>query len=159
MTPSVERADIAAAAAITALTGELLEEIQLAIGERVFGFDAARNQARLEAALESGRCIVFHIPDPQPGVGSIALLAMCEGFALYAEGAFGIITELYVRPPHRGRGLGRALVAAARVHGRRLGWSRLEVTTPPLPAFARTLGFYEREGFSISGGRKLRVLL
>ena len=45
--------------------------------------------------------------------------------------------------------------ADARAHGRQQGWSRIDVTIPPLPAFARTLGFDEREGFSISGGRKL----
>jgi GNAT superfamily N-acetyltransferase len=120
MTPSIERADVSAAAVVTALSGELLEEIQAAIGERVFSFDAAWNQTRLEEALETGRCVVF--------------LA-------------------------RGRELGSALLAAAREHGRRQGWSRLEVTTPPLPAFSRTLGFYEREGFAVSGGRKLRCLI
>ena len=58
MTPSIERADVSAAAVVTALSGELLEEIQAAIGERVFSFDAAWNQTRLEEALEwvgSGR--------------------------------------------------------------------------------------------------------
>jgi GNAT superfamily N-acetyltransferase len=159
MTPSIERAAIAAAAVITALTGELLEEIQAAIGERVFRFDAARNQARLEGALASGRCVVFLARAPRPGDEPLGFLALCEGFALYAEGAYGIITELYVRPQQRGRGLGAALLAAAREHGRLQGWSRLEVTTPPLPAFSRTACFYEREGFTISGGRKLRALL
>jgi GNAT superfamily N-acetyltransferase len=159
MTPSVERADVSVAAAITALTGELLEEIQTAIGERVFRFDAARNQARLEGALESGRCVVF-VARSHHGAGEpLGFLALCEGFALYAEGCFGIITELYVRPPHRGRGLGSALLAAAREHGRHQGWSRLEVTTPPLPAFDRTLAFYEQEGFALSGGRKLFCLI
>ncbi len=159
MTSRIEPAGASDAAAITSLTGELLEEIQVAIGERVFRFDAALNQARLVEALESGRCVVFLARNRHPGGESLGFLAMCEGFALYAEGTFGIITELYVRPPHRGRGLGRALLAAARNHGRRRGWSRLEVTTPPLPAFQRTLAFYEREGFAVSGGRKLRALI
>ncbi len=161
MTPSIERADVSSAAAITTLTGELLEEIQAAIGERMFSFDAALNQTRLEEALETGRCVVFLARGrgPHPDGDPQGFLALCEGFALYAEGDFGIITELYVRPPHRSRELGSALLAAAREHGRRQGWSRLEVTTPPLPAFSRTLGFYEREGFAVSGGRKLRCLL
>ena len=159
MTPSIERAEASAAAAITALTGALLEEIQAAIGEQVFRFDAGRNRARLEGALESGRCVVFLARAPHPEGEPLGFLALCEAFALYAEGTFGLITELYVAPPHRSRGLGSALLAAAREHGHRQGWSRLEVTTPPLPAFARTLGFYEREGFAVSGGRKLRALL
>ena len=159
MTPTVARAAVSAAPAITALTGALLEEIQTAIGERVFRFDAAETQTRLEAALQSHRCVVFLAPGLDPGEAPLGCLALCEAFALYAEGAFGIITELYVRPPHRGRGLGGALLAAARAHARGQGWRRLEVTTPPLPAFARTLAFYEREGFAISGGRKLRCLI
>ena len=36
------------------------------------------------------------------------------------------------------------------------GWSRIEVTTPPLPEFGRTLRFYEANGFSVTGGRKLK---
>ena len=35
----------------------------------------------------------------------------------------------------------------------------LEVTTPPLPQFDKTLAFYEREAFAITGGRKLKVVL
>ena len=41
--------------------------------------------------------------------------------------------------------------------GRLKGWTRLEVTTPPLPEFDRTLAFYQQQGFSISGGRKLKM--
>ncbi len=39
------------------------------------------------------------------------------------------------------------------------GWKRLEVTTPPLPQFDNTLAFYRREGFAITGGRKLKRVL
>jgi hypothetical protein len=39
------------------------------------------------------------------------------------------------------------------------GWRRLEVTTPPLPQFDGTMAFYQREGFSIAGGRKLKLEL
>ncbi len=37
------------------------------------------------------------------------------------------------------------------------GWKQLEVTTPPLPEFARTLQFYRENSFQITGGRKLRL--
>jgi len=46
-------------------------------------------------------------------------------------------------------------VAQAKSFGLSRGWIRLEVTTPPLRQFDRTLAFYEREGFAISGRRKL----
>jgi GNAT superfamily N-acetyltransferase len=86
-------------------------------------------------------------------------VALCECHALYAEGAFGTIPELYVRPDYRTRKLGRRLVNEAKAFGATRGWKRLEVTTPPLPQFDRTLAFYEREGFSVAGGRKLKTLL
>ena len=82
-----------------------------------------------------------------------------ESYALYAEGAFGTIPELYVRPEYRGNALGLRLVSEVKSFGSSRGWTRLEVTTPPLPQFERTLAFYEREGFAIAGGRKLKVCL
>jgi hypothetical protein len=50
-------------------------------------------------------------------------------------------------------------VARAKAFGAARGWKRLEVAAPPLPEFGRTLVFYERQGFSVAGGRKLRILL
>jgi GNAT superfamily N-acetyltransferase len=87
------------------------------------------------------------------------LLTLAECRALYAEGRFGIIPELYVRPDRRSQGVGGKLVTEAKRVARSNGWVRLEVTTPPLPQFDRTLAFYERQGFSISGGRKMKLSL
>ncbi len=39
---------------------------------------------------------------------------------------------------------------------RRGNW--LGATTPLLPQFDKTLAFYVREGFSVTGGRKLKTL-
>jgi hypothetical protein len=58
---------------------------------------------------------------------------------------------------YRANKLGLRLVSQVKSFGESRSWTRLEVTTPPLPQFARTLAFYERKGFSISGGRKLKV--
>ncbi|MDP9132878.1 MAG: GNAT family N-acetyltransferase [Nitrospirota bacterium] len=88
---------------------------------------------------------------------AVGFLALTENHALYAEGAFGAIPELYVRPAFRSRQVGATLLAEAKRIARSKGWTRLEVTTPPLPQFDRTLAFYERQGFSISGGRKMKV--
>lgn len=89
----------------------------------------------------------------------IGFITLCESHALYAEGTFGIIPELYVRPEYRSQGVGLSLVEQAETFGCTRGWKRLEVTSPPLPEFDKTLAFYEREGFSISGGRKLKLIL
>ena len=92
---------------------------------------------------------------PEP----LGFLALYESSALYTEGTYGTIPEFYVRPAHRSKGIGAALIGEARRFGQSRGWRRLEVTTPPLPQFDRTLAFYQREGFSISGGRKLKLEL
>ena len=93
------------------------------------------------------------------GTSSCGFIAVYESQALYAEGRFGILPELYVRPQYRSQGVGRRLVAGVKDYAAEEGWTRIEVTTPSLPQFERTLAFYEREGFAVSGGRKLRVLL
>ena len=55
------------------------------------------------------------------------------------------------------KGIGRSLLKKTMGFGRDKGWKRLEVTTPPLPHFERTLYFYQVNGFEIVGGRKLKV--
>jgi GNAT superfamily N-acetyltransferase len=89
----------------------------------------------------------------------VGFIALYESYALYAEGAFGTIPELYVRPEYRSKGVGKKLTDKAKELAAAKGWARLEVTTPPLPQFERTLQFYEKEGFSITGGRKLKTNL
>lgn len=59
----------------------------------------------------------------------------------------------------REHGIGAMLVNRAMEHGTGRGWKRLEVATPPLPHFNRTVKFYERQNFEVTGGKKLRVLL
>lgn len=144
------------AAQIAALAGELLGEIMDAVGAPVFNFDLAATGERLREFIGEEKYFVFGAWDGDVPVGFIALY---ESYALYAEGAFGTIPELYVRPGYRCRELGFHLVEQAKVFGRSRGWKRLEVTTPPLPQFDKTLAFYEREGFAITGGRKLKVAL
>ncbi|WP_426343504.1 N-acetyltransferase family protein [Pseudoduganella sp. R-32] len=141
---------------IAEMVGELLAEIMAAIGERAFNFDLAVTIERLGAFLSQEKYFVFVAFDGDRPAGFVALY---ESYALYAEGAFGTIPEFYVRPAYRSKALGLQLLSKAKAFGRSRGWKRLEVTTPPLPQFDRTLAFYEREGFAISGGRKLKVLL
>ena len=142
---------------LAVMVGELLDEIMSATDTRAFNFDLEETTGRLKGFIEQGRYFVLVARD----IGGIDLgfVALYECYALYAEGAFGTIPELYVRPGHRANKLGLHLVDRAKSFGVSRGWTRLEVTTPPLPQFERTLAFYEREGFSISGGRKLKLSL
>ncbi len=155
-TITVRRAETADADTVAHLVGELLQEIMERIGSDVFHFDLDETQARLKTFIAEEKNFVFVAADHEKGE-AVGFVTVYEGHALYAEGAFGTMAELYVRPAYRSRGLGKAMVDAVKAFGNARGWKRLEVTTPPLPVFDATLAFYEREGFEISGGRKLKT--
>lgn len=142
---------------VAVMVGELLAEIMNAIDVQAFNFDLDETTARLKDFLSNEKYFVFVARSWS--LSPAGFITLYESYALYAEGAFGTIPELYVRPAYRKNKLGFHLVSQAKSFGASRGWKRLEVTTPPLPQFDRTLAFYEREGFSISGGRKLKVAL
>ncbi|SOE57105.1 Ribosomal protein S18 acetylase RimI [Burkholderia sp. OK233] len=87
------------------------------------------------------------------GDSPVGVLLMTEGVAIYAGGAFGQITELYVRPEYRSGGLAAALVREAAKFGKERGWKRLDVGAPDQPRWARTLAFYLSAGFMEVGPR------
>ena len=153
----IQRAHAADAPAVAVLVGELLAEIVNTIGIQAFNFNLQETTERLAIYLANETYFVF-VARPADG-RPIGFVALSECHALYAEGTFGTIPELYVRPEYRTRKLGRRLVSEAKAFGAARGWKRLEVTTPPLPQFDRTLAFYEREGFAVAGGRKLKTVL
>jgi len=139
------------------MVGELLNEIMTSIGINVFNFNLEETKDRLTDFIDQEKYFVFVAQNEH--AAPIGFIALFEGHALYAEGAFGTIPELFVRPDFRSQNVGKRLVEQAKTFGSSRGWKRLEVTTPPLPLFDKTLSFYEREEFAITGGRKLKVLL
>jgi ribosomal protein S18 acetylase RimI-like enzyme len=158
VTTTTHRATKEESDAIAILVGELLQEIMDRIGIDVFHFDLEETKARLAEFIEQEKNFVFVAQDNENGE-LIGFVTVYEGFALYAEGAFGTMAELYVRPSYRSHGIGKMLTQTVKDFGDKKGWKRLEVTTPPLPQFDATLSFYQREGFEISGGRKLKIVL
>lgn len=154
----IERAKHDQVGEIAILVGDLLQEIMDRIGIDVFHFDLEETKERLRDFIDSEKNFVFIAID---GVSNqiIGFVSSYEGYALYAEGAFGTMAELYVKPSYRSQGIGKMLIQALKDFGDQRGWKRLEVTTPQLPQFDATLAFYEREGFEISGGRKLKRVL
>ena len=154
---TIHPASVEDAPEVATMVGELLAEIMQAIGVQAFNFDLGATTARLQDFIQREKYFVFVARDSDHSPAGF--IALYESYALYAEGAFGTIPELYVRPAQRVHGVGLQLVAQAKSFGAARGWTRLEVTTPPLPQFDRTLAFYEREGFAISGGRKLKLSL
>lgn len=152
---SILRASTNDAREVAIMVGELLHEIMSAIGIQAFNFDLDETTDRLTDFIGNGKYFVFFAKGGETSY--IGFIALCESYALYAEGAFGSIPELYVRPGFRSQNIGQRLIDQAKSFANSRGWKRLEVTTPPLPQFDKTLAFYEKEGFAITGGRKLKV--
>lgn len=142
---------------VALMVGELLTEIMRTIHVQAFNFNFNETVTRLNNFIEQEKYFVFLACNHHNE--SIGFLTLHESYALYAEGSFGTIPEFYVRTNFRSKNVGQTLLNQARSFGKSRGWKRLEVTTPPLPQFDRTLAFYEREGFSVAGGRKLKALL
>ncbi len=142
-------------AALIPLVGELLEEIMKCIDVRAFDFNRQNAHTQAEQMIADGSYWVF-VAEELGANKLVGFVSLYESFALYAQGAYGTIPELYVRPDWRSKQVGRQLLEAAADFGKQKGWHRIEVTTPPLPEFERTLNFYQANGFEISGGRKLK---
>lgn len=144
------------AAAVASMVKALLEEIMAATGSNHFKANEEELRARCRDFLCQGHYTAWLA---WAGNAAAGVLTLTEARALYAGGAFGVIPEFYVAPGYRSKGIGAALLAAAREHGKARGWTRLEVTTPPLPEFDRALRFYQANGFEVTGGKKLKTML
>jgi len=89
----------------------------------------------------------------------IAVVTMTETHALYVKGTIGVVQEFYIAPKYRASGVGSMLIEQVKDYGRECNWSCIELCTPPLPEFERTLNFYQNNGLNPVGGRKMRQML
>ena len=100
--------------------------------------------APLVSALWSELLERYGQPDPDPDGVTAATLAPPEGAFVVAwadttpvgcgglrrfEAGVGEVKRMYVAPPHRGRGIGRAVLAALETRARNLGYHRLILET------------------------------
>lgn len=121
---------------------ELLEE-SLRDGEPLPSLFAAR----LARAVEGGYLDVLCARAGDRLVG-VAVLAFRPGVSLGAD--FASVEELHVRLEERGRGVGRALLAAVGERCRGRGVSYVEVQTDDEAAsFYEALGFEPEEGVRV----------
>jgi len=139
---------------LSIMTGELLQEIMNKIDIKAFNFNQEETQKRAEDLISKNLYFVFIAKEKNKSIGFIS---MYESYALYAEGAYGTIPELYIKEEYRSSNIGKLLLKKAKEFAVSKNWKRLEVTTPPLPEFDRTLSFYENNSFEIAGGRKLKT--
>lgn len=156
MTVQITPAGIEYADTVATMVGELLHDIMAAVNDKSFAFHHADTVDRARAWIKKDLyTVLLATLDSKP----VGFLSLYESYALYTEGVYGTIPEFYVRSAYRSQGIGSALLVEAKAIGHQRRWKRREVTTPPLPQFDRTLSFYERNGFTISGGRKLKLNL
>lgn len=141
---------------LSILTGELLREIMDRINMKAFNFEQQETEARAKEMLSEKVYYAFLARERNTDE-AIGFISLYESYALYSEGAYGTIPELYVRPEYRSGSIGASLLKRAKEFAVSKNWKRLEVTTPPIPEFDRTLSFYESNGFEISGGKKLKT--
>ena len=141
---------------IAALIVKLTKEICELTATQHFDIDLDITIQRCQKLITNGHYdAIIAFCDDKP----VAVVTMAETYALYAGGKVGIIQEFYVIPEQRSSGIGAKLVDQVRKHGLQYNWSCIELCTPPLPEFERTLNFYERNGLIAVGGRKMRQTL
>lgn len=140
------------------LVNSLFNEIMKRTGGQHFSVTVEETTELCRTLMEQGKYAVYLAFDPVTDT-AVGCMTLCEAHSLYARGTFGIIQELYVSPDYRSCNVGAALLERAAEHAGKLGWKRLELCTPPLPEFARALSFYEKHGFEVTGGRKMKVVL
>ena len=131
----------------------LLNEIIERVGMQAFDVDENKAVRLCEDFIADRRYRVLAAFDDDR---IVSFGALCESHSLYAEGSFGILQEFYVEPEYRSRNLGQRMIETMVEYGKWQGWTRLELCTPPLPAFDRTVSFYESNGFEITGGYKMK---
>ena len=101
---------------------------------------------RLAPLLESGDLAVLLVGD---GPDGLAVLRFRP--SIWITGLECYLAELYVRPPLRGQGRGRALMEAVLAFARERGAGYIELNTGEDDTAARAL--YERLGFSNTEGK------
>ena len=152
------KADVSDSNEVAAMVKELTDEIVSTVGGKHFNIDVDETAERCGAFISEGRYSIFLAVDGESSE-KIGFLSLTESNALYAEGAFGIVQELYVKKPFRSRGAGHKLIDAAVREGRSRGWKRIELCTPPVPHFEGTVRFYEGHNFEVTGGKKMKLIL
>ncbi len=134
---------------VAGLVLELLSEIEPAYAETLtlHGLTGVA-----ESLLAGGQGYwAFLAVDDEGGI--VGVLTLNECAAIYANGLFGEIAELYVTPQWRSAKTGALLIDTAVAFGRDRGWSALEVGAPDLPQGQRAVNFYFGYGFKMSGPR------
>jgi len=116
---TIQRATINDAPEVAVMVGELLNEIMSTIGIHAFNFSLDETMARLKDFIYREKYFVFVAQSENQAL--VGFIALYENYALYAEGAFGTIPELFVRPGYRSQNVGQRLMEQAKTFGNSRG--------------------------------------
>ena len=83
----------------------------------------------------------------------VGVVTINQCAAISSGGRFGEISELYVVPDYRSKGVGALLIDATIGFCRERGWHSIEVGAPSAPTWQRTIDFYLGHGFEEVGPR------
>lgn len=138
------------AVTVAGLVHSLLDELS---GGKAPEIEEVAERAK---AVLSGTGVVAALAyaDDEP----VGVMTLNECAAIYAGGKFGEISELYVRPEMRSKGVAQQLLDHAQQEALARGWKRIEVGAPGQPDWHRTLNFYLRNGFDEVGPRLRRLI-
>jgi GNAT superfamily N-acetyltransferase len=89
---------------------------------------------------------------------AVGALMIQERASVRAGDVYGKLTELYIAPHRRSRGIGSRLIAEAAALGRERGWTRLEVGRPTTVDSAKAHAVFRRNGF-VESDERLRLFL
>ena len=131
----------------------LTEEIMERTGMQHFDVDVVQAEKLCRDFLSQDK---YHVIAAFQNHQVIGFGALCESYALYAEGAFGILQEFYVQPQYRSQAVGQELLDHIKSFAKTKSWTRIELCTPLVPEFERTVDFYMENGFERTGGYKMK---
>lgn len=72
----------------------------------------------------------------------IGIITVTQLIAIYTQGRYGIINELYVLPEYRSSGIGKLLLYEVIKFAKSKDWKRIEVGAPHQEKWQRTIDFY-----------------
>lgn len=156
MKVNIQRAEPDDARDIAVMTGEYQAEMIALAGVAERDFQLKEQEAILHEFLDNGDYAVLIARSVRGHpLGYVTLFESQP----YADAAYGVIEQIYVRPFYRQRRIARRLLNEARAFASKKRWRRLLVTFPvflPLDA-ARSL--VEKQGFRDPGQRKQWLLI
>ena len=131
--------------------GKLVYSLMVELEHSSFNMSEAFYATKAQELLTARQIYVFIAKDAHGE--PVGFISLATSSAIYAEGVFGAVNELYVLPAMRSAGVGKLLLNKAKAFASEMAWTRLEVTAAHERISPRTVHFYLREQFMEVGPR------